>query len=274
MLSFILPLPVGNALRIFFDVPAGAVRWRLLRRVTDAFSGPFDTGAVLVSESTGEASSLDFNGLKNSTLYFYRLYSLVGDAWQASASMSSTPAAVLEDAFSDVLEIVRDRLDVGLQTEVAAGVLIHKNHHIQVLTAPPVFETTLWPVVSVHLQSDSANTRSIGDEFGDFLDGDEIATDDGWLASVQLTIMGWSLNPDGRIELRKALRRVIQGNLPIFDDAGMMQIEVSFSDSEDFTTYGAPVYQVVCTMSCLAPSAVRSRTTSIINEIISTNTTP
>ena len=51
---------------------------------------------------------------------------------------------------------------------------------------------------------------------------------------------------------------LLMANLPVFDDAGLLQIDCAFSDIEDFQSYAAPVYQALCNFSCLAPSAVES----------------
>lgn len=271
MIAMIQPMAVGHALKVFLDVPANASRFRLLRKVTDTFTGEADPGAYLVSEDVGRAV-IDSAGLMNGTLYYYRAYFLVDGAWQASPTVSATPAATYTDRSSDVLTVVRERLDLGLQVEVARGALVNDEGHIKVLTAPPIYEETVWPMVTVHLSNEAPGERAVGESpFPDESDGSEWTEDEGWLARVQLTIMGWSLNPDERIELRKALRRIVIANLSLFDFAGMVEIEFSQQDTEDFGSYNAPVYQVLCTFSCLAPVVVGSNV-GAIEEVTTTIT--
>lgn len=271
MISLIHPLPAGNALRVFREVPAAASRCKLLRKVSDTFTGHDDPDAYLVSDSL-ERSVLDIVSLKNGTLYHYRPYYFVDGTWSAGATMSATPAASYQDNGGDVLTLVRERLDLGLQEELARGALTHEQGHIQVLTAPPIFDETAFPLVSVHLQNEQPGERGIGetpiDDVFDAFSKKWVETE-GWLARIQLTIMGWSLNPDERIEMRKALRRIVVANLPVFDFAGMIEVEFSQQDTEDFGSYGVPVYQVMCTLSCQAPVLVGSEV-GVINEVIAT----
>lgn len=273
MISLIQPLPAGNALRIFREVPAGASQYRLLRKVSNTFSGQDDPDALVVS-TNGDRAVVDLEGLNNGTLYYYRPYYFVGGSWGADVTVSATPAASYTDRGGDVLTLVRERLDLGLQVELVRGALTHEQGHIQVLTAPPIFEETVFPVVTVHLQNEQPAERGLGempvDDMFDAEAGAWVETE-GWLARVQLTIMGWSINPDERIELRKALRRLVVANLPIFDFAGMTEVEFSQQDTEDFGSYTVPVYQAMCTLTCLAPVMVSSNV-GLINEVITTTT--
>lgn len=263
MISLIQPVAAGNALRVFLQPPAGAVWWRLLRRVDDAFAGESDPDALLVYEGV-DKSTLDIAQLVNGTLYYYRPYYRVGGGWVPGTTVTATPNATYEGVGEDVLSLVRERLDLGLQTELARGVLTHERGHIPVLTAPPIFEDVVWPIVTVHLSNDGPAERAVGELIGvDEFDGHDWFEKEGWLARTQLAIMGWSLNPDERIDLRKALRRIVQANLPIFDFAGMVEIEFSQQDTEDFSSYGAPVYQVLCTFSCLSPVQVGAKVGAI-----------
>ncbi len=269
MISMIQPVAAGNALRVFLEPPSGALRWRLLRKLGDTFTGEDDTDAIVIYNGD-DKPILDTLGLVNSTLYYYRPYYFDGTTWTPGTTVTSTPAATFEDLTVDVLSLVRERLDLGLQVEIARGNLIHDDSHIQVLTAPPTTDQARWPIVTVHLHDESAAERGIGEIIGaDEFDAetDEWLEKEGWLARTQLSIMGWSLNPDERIELRKALRRILLANFPIFDFAGMIQIDFSQQDTEDFESFGAPVYQVLCTLSCLAPSQVGFRVHEVITDV-------
>ena len=85
--------------------------------------------------------------------------------------------------------------------------------------------------------------------------------------------MVWSLNVDERRLLRRLVKAALMANLPVFDDAGMVQIDLSFSDQEDFTSYPAPVYQAVGTLTCLAPSLIGD-TVAPVTDVTVTVTTP
>lgn len=263
-------LAIGNAIRLFITPPIGAVRWRVLRKTSNTFSGEADATAVLVADGDPNVI-LDTAGLVNGTLYYYQDYYYDGTAWTAGTGVSVTPAASYGTGAQDVLSVVRDRLDLGLQVEIARGSLSPASGRIAVLTAPPVFEDTRWPVVSVHLESDAAQDRALGEEiYPDVsLDGGLVESFEGWLARVQLLIVGWCLNADERIALRQTIKRVLLGNLQVFDAAGFVQIDLAQNDTEDFTSYNAPVYQVLSHFSCLAPEYVSDETPSITDITVS-----
>lgn len=273
MISLIQTVAAGNALRVFLEPPASARRWRLLRKVSSAFLGHDDPDAFAAYEGD-DRPVMDSAGLVNGTLYYYRPYYWNGTVWAAGNVVSATPAATYEGVGADVLSLLRERLDLGLQVEVQRGTLVHDNGHIEVLTAPPATETTVWPLVTVHLQEDAPGDRAIGEFIGgDGFDPDTGLWDEteGWLAKTQIAIMGWSLNPDERIELRQALRRIVIANLPVFEAASIVDVEFSQQDTEDFSSYDAPVYQVLCTFSCTSPVAIKSTVpavTSVIQIIV------
>lgn len=271
MISLIQPIAVGNALRLLLSPPAGATRWKLLRKSADTFTGHDDPDAYVALDGT-ERSVLDSYFLVNGTPYWYKLYSLVAGVYVASDSAMQVPSATYADMTTDVLETVRDRLDYGFQVEVARENISHENNRVSVLTAPPVFEDTRWPVVTVQLVNESPVNRAIGEMVDEdrFLENEgQWEQYEGWHASVQLSIGIYSLNPDERIELRKALRRIVIGNLPVFDESGMLMVELQTQDTEDFTSYSAPVYMVMATFTCVAPAYVGSRE-NIITDIVQT----
>lgn len=257
MIVMAQPLPTGNATRLILNPPTGATRCVLLRKTADTFAGWNDVGAVVVYDGEPTKAVLDWSGLINGTTYFYRLYSLVAKAWLSDSSRSITPAAIDDDGSVDVLSIVRERVDLGLQVEVARGKLNNKNGRIQVLTAPPLFENTAWPIVTVHVNVDSSGDRAIGETMTeDVFDEGSLGweSSEGWLSHWNIGIVGYSLNPDERIALRKAIKRIVIGNLAIFNDAGMMNPNLSQQDAEEFERYSAPVYLINGTLTCTAMS--------------------
>lgn len=263
MVVAVNPLSIGNALRITLAPPPGSKSWVLLRNTTGTFSGPTDPAATIVAAQSNEKVLYDVVGLANGTQYFYQAFYWNGTTYIAdAASVSGTPGANYFDASTDALTLLRERLDVGIQNEVAAGRLTPGEEAkgvIKVLTAPPIFEQTRFPVVVVHLTSESPGDHGIGEVIGE--DGQDVDgmwnETEGWLANTTISIVGWCLNPDARIAMRKAIRRLVIGNLQVFNAAGLREIELSQQDTEDLTgTYGAPVYWSECTFSCISPVAV------------------
>lgn len=260
MIFTVRPLYSGNALHLSLVPPAGATRWKVLRKGSDDFTGENDPDAYLAYDGN-ERSITDFKHLLNGVPAFYRAYYWNGSVWTASATVSGTPVAAYQDATTDVLETVRERLERGLAVEVARGALQPERGYIQVFTAPPVADGGVsLPVVTVHLTSEDQAERGIGE----LIDIDELDAasgqwieSEGWLAKVQLEVVAWSLNPDERIALRKALRRIIVANLPVFDSVGMIEINFSQSDVDALSgEYGANIYQAMGNFTCLAPVKV------------------
>lgn len=254
MLTLIKPIPIGDALQVILAPPAGATLSRVLRRTTDAFTGYDDAGAYLVDEGVLHGVT-DSTGLVNGTEYFYRDYHLVDGSWvDGGVTLSATPAATYEDASAPVIEVIRERLAAGLAVEVSRGAIAHPTGRVPVMMATPVFEDTKFPIVTIHLDSDQPEQRFIAEQMGDTDDGYEA---DGWLGRVNLTIIGWATNADVRAELRRILSRLIIGNLPVFDAAGMSEISNTQQDMEDFSM-AAPLYQIANRFTCLAPREVRA----------------
>lgn len=267
MISLVQVLPIGNAIRVFAEPEPNATRWKLLRKLANTFTGYNDPDAEVILDSNVDKVAVDTAKLTNGTAYYYALFCLVAAAWALSgAVVAATPAASYADRSVDALTVVRDRLDAGLQVEVARQVLVNKNGKIAVMTAPPVFEDTTFPAVSVHMTTENPVERGIGEILApDLYDltSDQWGEFEGYLANTQLTITGWALNPDERITLRKALRRIIVANFGVFDAAGLVNIETSFADTEEFDRYSAPVYMTVCTFTCKAPIVVSAQVGAI-----------
>jgi hypothetical protein len=274
MISQIVPVAVGNALQIFLVPPAGAIWWRLLRNESGTFSDQGDPASVCLYSGNDLTCVMDSDRLVNGTPYCYYVFYFDGVEWTPSTAVSAVPVSTYADQSVDVLCAVRDRLDCGLQNEVLLGNLSPSSGVIAVLNAPPIFEETCWPVVTVHVASDGSGERGVGElVFPDALNpvSAQWSEAQGWLARVQLAIVGWSKNPDERIALRKALRKIVIGNLDVFDGAGMIHIDFSQQDVDELSSYPAPVYQVMCTFSCEAPAGVSqnvSLTTEVANPTI------
>ena len=257
---------VGNALRVFLQPPATAEYWRLLRKTANDFLDQNDPNAAVVAECN-ELVIVDDGGLVNGVTYYYRAYYWDGTTWTPSNSLSGVSASTYEDLTPDVIDVVQQRLQAGLQVEIGRGTLVHALGAIPVYTAPPAYDNSRWPVVTVHLTNQDPAQRFIGESLAadSFADGTAYESE-GWLTRVQLSIVSWSTNSDERVALRKALRRIVIANLSVFDAHGFVNVDFGQQDAEDFETYNAPVYQSVCTFSCTAPVAVGS-TNGVIAEV-------
>lgn len=268
----IVPLAVGNALRVFLEPPDGALSWRVLRKAADTFTGQDDANALLVYEGD-DRSTLDTQSLQNGTLYYYRAYSWDGTAWTASATVTATPNATYQDCSTDVLSILRDRINLGLQVEIQRGTFTPVDGAIKVLVSTPIFEDTRWPMVSVHLLSEMPSERGLGELIEpDEFDGTQWNEHEGWLADVQIAVIAWCLNPDERIELRKALRRIIVANLQVFDSFGIVKPAFNIQDVDAVEgQYPAPVFQAAGTFSCVAPVIVRDQVAPIADVTVAVN---
>lgn len=264
MILEIRPLSAGNALHLTQRLPVGARLARILRKATNDFTGHDDSSALVAYEGL-DVHIVDAEpGLVNETAAWYRAYYLVGAVWQASDAKPGTPRASYDDLSTDVQALVRDRLEAGLAVEVARGDLkAGKSGAISVKTAPPVAEETGWPVVTVELAREAPGARGIGETLApDFMDplvgADGVFVEqDGWLSDWRLNINVWALNSNERLALRKAVRRLLIANLPVFDAAGMVEIVFEASDN-DFLQgeFGAPVFQTSYAFSCQAPTIV------------------
>lgn len=261
-IRMIQPLPAGNALRLLLDPPAGAERWRVLKMASDSFGGPDDLDHAVIAYEGDELTITDARALTNEVAVFYRPYYQMSDgSWEAGATATGTPAATYADHSTDVQSFVRDRLEAGLREEVRRGSMIAELGYIQVYTAPPSMDDNIhFPLVTVTLEYERPRERGIGESFGgDTFDaiGFSWHEVEGWLADVRLQIVGWSLNPDERRALRKALRRVIVANLPVFSSQGFDLIEVDMNDVDAVSgEYAANMYQVMASFSCIAPVVV------------------
>lgn len=255
-ISMIRPAYAGNAIRIYLAVPSGADRWRLLRRTDEAFTGHDDPSAVTVYDGNDEPYCvLDVNFLKNGSTYFYQLFWRIGGSWVAGTVRSAVCEYRAIDGGEDPQLFMRDRLDMGLNELVRQGRLVHPNGRIPVTIAPPTFDGTVFPVVVVQFASGASQEYGVGNDFGRVPvdDGARWQIDKGWLSNVQLSIVAWSLNPDERNQLRRAVEFVILSNIGIFENYGMQLMAIqNQTDAEDYHSYNAPVYQSMTTATCLS----------------------
>ena len=79
---------------------------------------------------------LDTTALVNGNSYVYRLFSWDGAAFTISDPATAIPATSYQPAGPSPQQIVRDRVDLGMRVEVAAGRLKPDGGKISVITAP------------------------------------------------------------------------------------------------------------------------------------------
>lgn len=253
--------PVGNAVEIVLRPPAGAWSWRIQRNATGAFTGPATPGAAVVADECQHGSLHDVLGLQNGTQYHYRVdYRDAAGSWMAGAhdTGTATPMAAFGGQPVDPQELLRDRLELGLAAEVAAGRLKapRKTGAIEVLMAPfALSDNVEFPVVSVHLEGASPAERFLGETLlpDRRLTGGGWRETAGWLSRFTLNVVGVALNPGERAKLRGAIARVVMANFPVFDAMGVLLPELHQRDAEDAESHNVPLYLTVGTFVCLAP---------------------
>ena len=264
----ILPDASGNALRLYLQPPVNAVGW-VIRRNTQ----PDFTSAPIVFQGTDEVV-VDTLALENQTKYFYQVeYTFPKGVKAVGNVLSGTPDHKYEDYTTDVVELLRERLEAGLMEEVKRGTLFNELGYVQVLTAPPSLQNNLaFPLVTLILESESPAERSIGDlvddESFDEISGEWIEQS-GWLADVNISITGWSLNPTERIDLRKAIRRIIIANFTVMAAKGILLPYLTLTDSDAVSgEFDAPLYLVNGDFKCQAPVRVGLKSDQSIVEVI------
>ena len=211
--------------------------------------------------------------LRNGTQQFYKpFWTSDGIAWTAAPVVAATPAASYTEHTPDVLTELRARIEAGLLVEVQRGNFAVDIGYIQVMLGSPSLERDLrFPLVTIHMEHEGDGERAIGDDIsGDEFDSIGFAWDEseGWLSECTVTVIGWSLNADERNELRKALRRVIIGNMAVFESFDWTRVGFRAEDIDAVNgEYPSPMYQVMGTFSCVAPVRVGGKVGAISDVI-------
>jgi hypothetical protein len=265
------PLPVGNAMQLVVAAPRGAAVLRVLRRAGgDGFTGPDDAspGVVRVADAPVGASLVDISGLENGTTYTWRVwYKDAAGSWlpaSTSGARSGTPQATYRGDDPDPQTLLALRLELGLRVEVQRGRLrpSARTGRVGVVLAPFALADapeSEFPVVSVHVEHDTPEARAIGEVLLPDLHADGAWTETtGWLSRVVVNVVGATRNPDGRAALRRAIKRIVLANLPVFDAMGLSLVEFAQQDAEDLSSLGAPVYFTRGTFSCMVGATVES----------------
>ncbi len=264
MIKMTLPEACGNAIRLYLAPPVGAMYWRIHRSTQKDMAGSHK-----VYEGTDEMV-MDTLSLENGKPVYYQVeYELRSGSVTDPAIHSATPETTYDDQSPDVITILQERIKAGLIEEVKRGTLYNELGYIEVLTAPPSLQNNLsFPLVTLSLENESPSERSIGDvvddEYYDEAAG-EWSEQAGWIADVNISITGWSLNPTERIDLRNALRRILIANFSILASHGIQLPQVDFMDSDAVGgEFDAPLYLVNGDFKCIAPVRVVMKSTAAI----------
>lgn len=284
MISFVQPLAAGNAIRLHLAPPEGALEWRVLRRPTDDFAGPDDAGAERVAPGAGPrpGAVLDAGAeLVNGFTYAYRFYSRDAAGWTSAPAVAATPRATFTGDGPDAQDLLRERIALGLKSEIARGRLRPRAGKIDVITTPAgVPDEKSLPIVCVHLDSDLPAHRFLGEHMeaetptgiGFDASEDDAEESAGQFTRVALSVVAVSVNGDERAALRKAIKRIVAANWPVFDEAGLLLPEFAQRDDEEKGQNNAVLFRSEGAFTCLAPAVV-SWPVSIVTDVTVTATT-
>ena len=207
MLSMAYALPAGNAVRLVLSPPTGADELALLRRDDGAApAGLNDAAAVPVYRGDPVRSVLDWLAVPAGVELRYRALWRVGSSWLDGGVRSVRADARFLDRSVEPLLVMRDRLDLGLRGYVERGELRPSSGEIPVLIASPLIEETPMPVVTVHLESEVQDVAPVGGLLAPDRGADSFT---GHVSRVVMKAIGWSLNVDERLALRRAMTAVL-----------------------------------------------------------------
>jgi hypothetical protein len=253
------------------DIPCGARQMRVLRRWDANFpDAPVeDAETFAVFGGAPQTGVLDWHGLVPDIPHWYAVYYLVDDAWQRAEPQSIVPTRQVHPPSLDSLDAIRERVEIGLNALLDAGHLRHPRGRFTVLTAPPLFDDVAFPAVAVHLEQATPDQHFIGGFIGEErLENGCWQETAGWRSRYAVSIEAWSLNPDERRLLRRAIRDTVIAARDVLEMIGLQELEATVSDDEDFQSYNAPLYRTQTRLSYLAPDVVWSVDPAIDNVIV------
>ncbi len=260
------------AVYLYLEPPVGPSHLRLVRRYNQVFPAlPTGAGNTEIYAGPLTAGVLDWHEVLPGAVHWYAPYYLTGTTWTLGTAHSITPTVQTHAPTLDSLDVLRERVEVGLNALLADGYLRHPRNQFSVLTAPPALEDACFPAVAVHLDQARADTHFIGGFIGnDTTETGQVSTNEGWWSRYQVQVEAWSLNPDERRLLRRALRDILVSGRDVLELIGLMELEVSLADSEDFQSYSAPLYHTLAKLTYLAPDVIWSEAAPL-REIVITD---
>lgn len=248
------------------DIPCAARQLRVLRRWDANFpEQPIeDAHTFAVFGGAPQAGVLDWHGLVPGVEHWYADYYWVDGVWQRGEPRAVVPTLQMHPPSLDSLDVIRERTEIGLNALVQAGVLRHPRGQFSVLTAPPVLDDVVFPAVAVHLEQAAPDQHYIGGFFSaDVLESGCWRDGEGWRSRYSVMIESWSLNPDERRLLRRAIRDTLAASRDVLELCGIQELDVTLADDEDFQSYNAPLYRTHARLSYLAPDVIWVQTPPI-----------
>lgn len=268
---FIDSLPPGNAARVILEPPPTAKKWRLLRNATGVFA---DQNAPTLIFEGDERLIIDTTPV-NGTAYFYAPFYFDGSVWTAGVSKSLTVNANYDPQINDVVTSMLERLQAGLDVAVSKGLIVPnaKSGRVRALNAPPLMTNEPLPCVSCHLSDESPSEELMGNSpYLDTFDSSVNKWEEfqGGIYTTSLEIISWSLDPESRIALRRALKAILHTNRVVFDWLGMHEVTISFKDQEIMSNESALIFQTIVTFTCMAPSYISTKVAPISDATVDT----
>ena len=264
------PLAVGNAVRLGFVPPADPT-WKgvLILRKIGAITGPTDATATVAFDGSGRAADrdreetrwlLDYQGLVNGSAYTYAIYAY--DAvrtYSTPRTATATPAISYTYRTFDLKTFLVERLKVFLREALVRDALRLKTgvQDIDVFSGTPAPGIKFkMPAVTVHRDEDRQDQESIGHDIGpdEWEESSALwVTREGVYFAQQVTVLGWTLNPEERDALYGSLKECLVVHAhELLETGEAAQFSVGGRDAEELAAYDAPVYFAVFNVSCLA----------------------
>lgn len=234
---------------------------RVLRRYDAAFPpDPDNPGVGSVQVAGGDRVTrfaVDWQNVVPDVEHFYAPYYLIDGAWELGEAKSIVPSVQVQPISNDSVDLLRERIEAGLNALVDVGLLQHPEGRFDVMLGPPQFETVVFPAVALQTEVNNQDEQFIGSFLGSSMIGERTSRDfRGGFARYTVNVATWSLNPDERRVLRHALRDIIQANRDLLEMLGIQELEYSLRDDEDFQSYNAPIYRVIATLNYMAPDYI------------------
>lgn len=267
----------GAAVLVTMAFPCRAQQMKLLRRWDNAFPEiPDDPQASVIYADEPVASVLDWHAVLPGIEHWYQPYFFLDGTWQRSGEPRViVPTVQAHEPSMDSLDVIRERLEIGLNALLRNGLISHPRGVFAVLTAPPIIDDNAFPMIAVRLQQGASETHVIGGYFGtESLESGDVREFDGWLSRYRVQVEIWSLNPDERRLLRRAVRDILVANRDILEVLGLQELDVTFGDDEDYESHSATIYRTHASLSYLAPDVVWTDTPAIGSVPVSINVDP
>lgn len=251
----------GAGVLIALCPPANARQLRVLRRYDANFpDDPDNPGVGSVRVTGGDRATsfaIDWQSVIPGVAHYYAPYYLVNGAWARGEERNIVPTVQTQSISRDSIDVIRERVEAGLNVFIDDGQLHHPRGRFDVLLGPPQFESVTFPAVALQTESNEQDEQFIGGFVGETNITDSISRDfRGGFSRYTVQIAIWSLNPDERRLLRHALRDVIVANRDLLELLGIQELEYSLRDDEDFQAYNAPLYRVIATLNYLSPDVI------------------